>query len=98
MSAIITATGTWSIIPTADETLRVHRDTLEQRLSPASLAYRSAFEADSEGFPEVTQFAGLAADAANVPVPVMLVRIRDIINAMLNTEQVETRRVYDQLA
>lgn len=105
MPATITATGTWSVLQVTNalsqapgaitrESMAQHRDTTEERYQQTSLAGRTAFLADLDGFQEVMEFAGLMAAAYSVPVGVCLMRIRAIIAAMNQSESLEDQRLF----
>lgn len=105
MPALITATGTWSALdnqnPTSqapganvNEVIREHRDTVEQRFQPRSLAIRDALPQDVDGLQEVNQFIGLFAAGYGIPAGAALARIKDILMAAENTEELTDQRVY----
>jgi hypothetical protein len=106
MAAAITGTGTWSSLDNTNpvsqapgdvgnEVIRVHRDTVEQRLRPRALDPALAIRLDVDGFQEVNQFIGLFAAGYGIPGLAAITRMRDILEAMLVVaDRPEQQRVY----
>ena len=105
MAATITSSGTWSLLqntnPTSqapgaigNESVAVHRDTVEQRADSLAFNYRANFTADVDGQQEVTQFVALFAANYSIPGVAAVARIRDILTGQRQGEPVETQRVY----
>lgn len=103
--ATVSVTGPWSALnntnatsqgpgAVTNESLSQMDQTVESRGASLGLTGRQAFTDNVDGFQEVTQFAGLMADAYNIGSRAALVRIGAIVQTLLGTETVETQRVY----
>src|SRR5437762_10076168 len=102
MPATITSTGTFSSLLTGatsqapgaivTETIKTHRDTVEQRLERSD--YRGLYPSDVDGEQETMQFVGLFAAAYSISGRAAVARIRDILKGFQQSEKVEDERVY----